>query len=66
MGDPEGLDDLSQVAPEYEALSYMTGVAYADLDASPTKAWMIHHRQEKTIETVVPACFWQAPAGRTL
>ena len=61
MGDPEGLDDLSQVAPEYEALSYMTGVAYADLDASPTKAWMIHHRQEKTIEPLFQLAFGKRP-----
>ncbi len=46
MGDPKGLDDPATPAPDYENLCWNTMVAYYDLDASPTKAWMIHHRAE--------------------
>ena len=45
MGDPRGLDDLSAEAPEFAQLEWNTMVAYPDLDASPTKAWMIYHRK---------------------
>ena len=45
MGDPRGLDDLSAEAPEFAQLEWNTMVAYPDLDASPTKAWMIYRRK---------------------
>ncbi len=47
MGDPRGLDDPETIPPPYEEIAKNTFVAYADLDASPTKAWMIHHRSEE-------------------
>ena len=46
MGSPEGMDDPSTEPPSYEELASNTYVCYADLDASPTKAWMVHHRAE--------------------
>ena len=49
MGDPRGLDDPNAPAPPFEKLRDNTFVAYADLDASPTKAWMIHHRGEEAV-----------------
>lgn len=49
MGDPRGLDDPDAAAPSFEDLCNNTFVAYADLDASPTKAWMIHHRAEEAV-----------------
>ncbi len=49
MGDPRGLDDSATEPPPYEDLCRNTFVAYADLDASPTKAWMIHHRAEEAV-----------------
>ena len=50
-GDPQGLDDPTAEAPSYEELANTTYVAYPDLDASPTKAWMVHHRAEENVQT---------------
>ncbi len=50
MGDPKGLEDTESVPPSYEALHWNTFTAFPDLDASPTKAWIIHHRNEEAIE----------------
>jgi N-sulfoglucosamine sulfohydrolase len=61
MGDPKGLDDLSIAAPDYEELAYKTMVAYPDLDASPTKAWMIHHREEQDVEPLYQLAFGKRP-----
>lgn len=61
MGDPKGLDDLSAPAPDYETLASDTMVAYRDLDASPTKAWMIHHREEHDVEPLYQLAFGKRP-----
>ena len=61
MGDPAGLDDLSTPPPDYDQLAYNTMVAYADLDASPTKAWMIHHREEHDVEPLYQLAFGKRP-----
>lgn len=45
-GNPRGLDDPSVVPPASDLLEHNTEVAYADMDASPTKAWCIHNRQK--------------------
>ena len=61
MGDPKGLDDLTVPPPDYDALAYDTMVAYPDLDASPTKAWMIHHREEQDVEPLYQLAFGKRP-----
>ena len=61
MGDPRGLDDPSTPAPDFETLAYDTFVAYADLDASPTKAWMIHHREDHDVEPLYELAFGKRP-----
>ena len=61
MGDPKGLDDPATEAPDYETLAYDTFVAYADLDASPTKAWMIHHREDHDVEPLYELAFGKRP-----
>lgn len=61
MGDPKGLDDPSTPAPDFETLAYDTFVAYADLDASPTKAWMIHHREDHDVEPLYELAFGKRP-----
>ncbi len=61
MGDPKGLDDLSVEAPDYEVLASDTMVAYADLDASPTKAWMIHNREDLDVEPLFELAFGKRP-----
>ena len=61
MGDPKGLDDPSTPAPDFDTLAYDTFVAYADLDASPTKAWMIHHREDHDVEPLYELAFGKRP-----
>ena len=61
MGDPRGLDDPTVEPPPYEKLANDTFAAYADLDASPTKAWMIHHRGEDAIRRQYEIGFGKRP-----
>jgi uncharacterized sulfatase len=61
MGDPCGLDDPNTTPPSYEELCSKTRIAYADLDASPTKAWMIHHRAEKSVRELYEIGFGKRP-----
>ena len=60
MGNPEGMDDTFTTPPSYDELANNTMVCYPDLDASPTKAWMIHHRAE--IPTAFELGFGKRPA----
>jgi arylsulfatase A-like enzyme len=62
MGDPRGLDDPSAKPPSYEELAADTMIAYADLDASPTKAWMIHHRAEQEYREMYELGFGKRPS----
>jgi arylsulfatase A-like enzyme len=61
MGDPRGLDDPNAEPPSFEALCTTTRVAYADLDASPTKAWMVHHRAEEQVRALFEMGFGKFP-----
>jgi uncharacterized sulfatase len=61
MGDPRGLDDPEAEAPPFEELESNTHVAYTDLDASPTKAWMIHHRGEENVRKIFELGFGKRP-----
>ncbi len=45
MGTPTGLDNPA-TEPSYQKLESNTFAAFGDLDASPTKAWMVKHRKE--------------------
>ena len=60
MGDPKGLDDL-QAPSDYEKLKNDTFEAYPDLDASPTKAWMIQHREDLDVEPLFELGFGKRP-----
>ena len=66
MGDPRGMDDPSAAAPPRAALEHDTRVAYADLDASPTKAWMIENRAADAVRDAYALGFGQAAGGRAL
>ncbi len=44
MGDPYAVTDTS--APPEDMLVHNTCVAFADMDASPTKAWLVAHRDD--------------------
>lgn len=61
MGDPRGLDDPDAKAPSFEQLSSDTFVAYPDLDAGPSKAWMIHHRAEEDVQALFQMGFGKRP-----
>ncbi|MEZ4680756.1 MAG: hypothetical protein R2932_41750 [Caldilineaceae bacterium] len=61
MGDPKGLDDPDAPAPDFAALRDHTYTAYPDLDASPTKAWMIHHRAEADVQPLFDLGFGKRP-----
>lgn len=63
MGDPKGLDVSNANPPEYEKLQWDTMIAYADLDASPTKAWMIHHRNEEEVKPLFKLAFDKRPSA---
>lgn len=60
-GDPAGLDDPMAAAPSFDELRQDTFVAYADMDAGPTKAWMIHHRAEEDIQPLFELGFGKRP-----
>ena len=60
-GDPAALDDDAAEAPSYEELTANTRAAYADLDASPTKAWMIHHRAQPDVRRAFDLGFGKRP-----
>jgi len=61
MGDPEGLDDLTIEPPSYEDLCNDTHVCFRDMDAGPTKAWMIHHRGEEGVRELFELGFGKFP-----
>jgi len=44
MGSPGGVTETE--TPPADALTNNTFVAFADLDASPTKAWLVEHRRD--------------------
>ncbi len=62
MGDPRGLDDPTAPAPDYAVLEFDTRAAYADLDASPTKAWMILNRADPSVREAYALGFGKRPA----
>ena len=44
MGSPKGVTETE--TPDYAALRDVTHTAFADMDSSPTKAWLVTHRHE--------------------
>jgi arylsulfatase A-like enzyme len=61
MGDPRGLDDPTATPPSFDVLCQDTFIAYADMDASPTKAWMIYHRAEERVRRLFEMGFGRYP-----
>lgn len=53
MGDAPGFGLPDGPMPPFAKLENNTFVAFGDLDASPTKAWMLTHREEPGIEDLV-------------
>jgi N-sulfoglucosamine sulfohydrolase len=48
-GDPKGMDDPNAPAIDWDLIQNRTYSCYPDFDASPTKAWLVHHRAEKDV-----------------
>lgn len=61
MGDPKGLDDPATEPPDFQDLVDDTMLVYRDMDGSPTKAWMIHHREEEDVEPLYQLAFGKRP-----
>jgi uncharacterized sulfatase len=60
LGDPKQV--TADKAPDATALENDTFAAFADLDASPTKAWLIAHRNEKAWQWHYEHAFGKRPA----
>ena len=60
LGDPKGV--TADKAPDASALENNTYAAFADMDASPTKAWLIAHRNEKEWKFHYDYAFAKRPA----
>ena len=61
-GDPRGLDDPDAEAPPFDELANDTFMCYPDMDAGPTKAWMIHHRGDEAVRGLFELGFGKFPA----
>ena len=60
MGSPKGITATN--APSFEELQDVTGVAFADMDASPTKAWLVSHRNDPQWKWYYELAFAKRPA----
>ena len=63
MGDPHGLEELSLALPAnaLHELKHGTMVAFSDFDASPTKAWMLEHRDDASVRPLIGLAFGKRP-----
>jgi arylsulfatase A-like enzyme len=60
MGDPLAVTPDS--APDFNTLASNTRAAFADIDASPTKAWLVEHRHETEMGTFLDFAWGKRPA----
>ena len=58
VGDPTGLDN-----PDLDAATIATNTfaVFADMDASPTKAWLVTHRDDHDVEPLYSLAFGKRP-----
>ena len=61
VGDPIGLEGDDRPAPTAEQLAHDTFVTFRDMDASPTKAWLVTHREEQDVEPLYELAFGKRP-----
>lgn len=62
MGDAPGFGLPEGAMPPYNRLENNTFVAFGDLDASPTKAWMLTNRDQEGVEELVQLTLGLRPA----
>lgn len=60
LGDPKQV--TAEKAPAASVLENNTRVAFADMDASPTKAWLIEHRHDQAWKRHYDVAFDKRPA----
>ncbi|MGB6222315.1 sulfatase family protein, partial [Haloferula sp.] len=60
MGD--ALAVTTDSAPDFETLTNNTRVAFADIDAGPTKAWLVEHRNDEDNVTYTDFAWGKRPA----
>jgi arylsulfatase A-like enzyme len=60
MGTPTGISETK--APDAAALTNNTFAAFGDMDASPTKAWVVEHRNDPKWKPFYDRAFGKRPA----
>jgi uncharacterized sulfatase len=60
MGEPRGVTDTK--APDGATLATDTFACFADMDASPTKAWLVEHRNDEKWKAYYDRAFAKRPA----
>ncbi|WP_105615468.1 sulfatase family protein [Vallitalea okinawensis] len=60
MGTPKGIDTKENLLT-YKQIEEDTFVTHADMDAGPTKAWMVCNRENETYKTQYDLCFDKRP-----
>jgi N-sulfoglucosamine sulfohydrolase len=60
MGNPYGVTESSE--PSYDQLANNTYAGFPDMDASPTKAWVVAHRNDPGMEAFVQYAWGKRPA----
>ena len=62
MGDGPGFGKPPGTQASFDNLTANTFTAMADMDASPTKAWLIQHRDDPEMKPFAAYAFGQRPA----
>jgi len=60
-GNPKGFQVPGAAPATFEQLSNLTGIAYSDIDASPTKAWIVIHRADPNVKPLADAILGHHP-----
>jgi arylsulfatase A-like enzyme len=61
MGDWKEVTDGGEGGPDFERLAGSTFVAFGDCDASPSKAWIVIHRDRPGVKPFFDAAFRKRP-----
>jgi uncharacterized sulfatase len=61
-GDPNGFETPGSMPFSYEQLRNNTQLAYADIDASPSKAWIVLHRDDARVKSLADVILGHHPA----
>lgn len=60
MGDPYGVTETSE--PSYKQLANDTYAGFPDIDSSPTKAWLVAHRNDPSMKNFIQYAWGKRPA----